>query len=287
MLQCDHNGRRFQRSADNVAFERDLYRVNELTPLDVFYINEFAKQMPKPCPELAQSWLKLFQLPSELAEQHARSGLQPQGVQTEIDKLKNNLEEDMHMRFEREALPVLDALRARDAAPIFDSVLGVTAATFLGFQYLRTPAMMKRVMSLNFDDLPGFNIEASLGVLRCLWATALSASIYKRNDHANVTFLEADGEARFVTSDQPMINLRVAPDGSSREFELYYPLAPDLAMLLSLDADSSTSKRRKLSSEETNRYNARLAGERQSQLYAASVSDLDRLAALGAPDRRS
>jgi hypothetical protein len=90
-----------------------------------------------------------------------------------------------------------------------------------------------------------------------------------------VTFLHSGTGTHFVTSDQPIVNLRVQPDGSSREVELYYPLSPDLAMLLSLDAQRPTVAERQLSAAETIQCNARLGAERETQIYALDVADLD------------
>lgn len=271
-IQCLRDGRVFASGLDGVANERDFYRIKELTPRDLFYVNEFAKQLPPPCPELAAKWLGLFQLPAAYSRMYEQSGKRSPEFERSLDTLVNNLEENVHMKFEAQALPIIAAFRARDATPVFDMRMGATTGMYLGLQYLRTPGMMRRMMTLDFDDLPGFNLEAAWGVLRCIWATAIGAAIYGRNEHARVTFLETDGSARFITGDQPIVN-GVSLYGMSRDIDLYYPLGPSLAMLLTCDADQQTSSRREVSEDEVLSLNARMSAERHTQLYAADVGD--------------
>jgi hypothetical protein len=49
-----------------------------------------------------------------------------------------------HSTFEAQAIPLLVAVKQRDAAPVFDPQLGMSTSMFLRLQYMRTPEMKRR-----------------------------------------------------------------------------------------------------------------------------------------------
>ena len=65
-------------------------------------------------------------------------------------------------------------------------------------------------------------------------ATNLGASLFFDRKKVEITFLENKTDLGFITGDQPIVNLLATRDGSPpEELAFYYPLAPDLAIILS------------------------------------------------------
>lgn len=284
VLHCDHGGRRFRASTENVAHQRDFYRLQDLSDADLFYVGQLGKKLPEPTPTLARRWLSIFQTPFELRRRYEGGRARSLELEATLDELCNNLEEDIHARFEAKAMPLLAKLKQLDATQLFDDIAGIDAAMFLGLQYLRTPGMMKSISGVNTHDLPGFNLVSAWGVLRAIYATAFARALYARQSGSLASFLLAAPERGFITGDQPIINTRTVACGArapSTDVQLYYPLSPRIGLLLSFDASCPTSRQVQLSTSQTETYNRMIAAARDQQLYAVSAEDLDR--ALSSP----
>lgn len=115
---------------------------------------------------------------------------------------------------------------------------------FLWVQYLRTKAMKDRVVtSLNEKQnlkniglkcWPFFNLVTALQIVE---------GMIKDNSYRFI-FVSNIGEIPFITGDQPAINLRgdVKDDnGYAKELELYYPLSPKSAIMISFTAGDKFS----------------------------------------------
>jgi hypothetical protein len=278
VLHCDHAGRRFRASTENVAHQRDFYRLQDLSDADLFYVGQLGERLPEPTPMLARRWISIFQIPFDLRRRYESGQARSQEFEAALDELCNNLEEDIHARFEAKAIPLLATLKQLNAGQIFNDIAGIDAAMFLGFQYFRTPGMMKSISGVNTHDLPGFNLVAAWGVLRAIYATAFAHALYARQSNSLVSFLLAAPERGFITGDQPIINVRaMMPGASLTDVELYYPLNPRIGLLLSFDATRPTSRQVQLSVSSTEAYNRMVATASDQQLYAASAEDLDRV----------
>jgi hypothetical protein len=273
-LHCDHEGKRFPASPDNVAHQRDFYRLHEISSTDLSYIAKIAEGLPQPTPALAQQWISLFQTPFDLRRRYEAGQARDDEVEAALNTLRNDLEEEIHSRFERKAIPLLAALKRLDPSLLFDDVAGIDAAMFLGLQYLRTPRMVSRISGLSTRGLLNFNIAAAGGLLRCIYATAFARAILVRQSAMLVSFLLAAPERNFITGDQPIVNtLALNSEGSSTQVELYYPLSPTIALLLSFNSSCPTTRQVQLSLAQTQAYNQMIAETRERQLYATSVTD--------------
>ena len=273
-LYCDREGAPFPAATGNVAHERDFYRVHDLSDQDIAYVRAIAGRLPAPGPILAQSWIEFFQRPTKLRRLYESGAARSAEVEDKLDVLYNNLEEELHCKFETDAIPLLASLKKRDASALSHEIMGQSAMMFLAFQYQRTPRMVNGIAGLDAADLPGFNIEAANGVLRAIYATVLANWMYVRQDKVLATFLVADATHGFITGDQPVINTRaIAGDNTTAEF--YYPLSPALALLLSFGAGQPTAREIVLSAEETRRYNQLIVSSRDKLVFAASKADLD------------
>ncbi len=273
-LFCDREGARFSPSTGNVAHERDFYRIHDLSDEDVAYVRAIAERLPEPGPMLAKSWIDFFQLPTKFRRLYESGSARSSDIEKKLDTLYNNLEEDLHCKFEGDAVPLLALLKKRDASALSHEIMGQRAMMFLALQYQRTPRMVKGISGVDAKDLPGFNIEATNGLLRAIYATVMANWMYVRQDKVLATFLLADNEHGFITGDQPVINTRaLADDNTTAEF--YYPLSPGLALLLAFDARQPTTREVVLTVAQIRHYNQLIVSARDKLVFAASKADLD------------
>ncbi len=271
---CLHDGRRFCTSTENVAQERDFYRLKEMSDADLAFVRQLVMQQVDPqMREMALGWIAPFQEVFELRRWYEGSGRKVPAFEVELDIAINNLEEDLHGKIETAAIPFLARLRTA-CLDLADDATFVDFAWFLGAQYMRTPRIMKRCVGA-VDEMKGVNADAVWGLLRTIFASNIGFAIYARRHMLRATFLDAEPSKEFITGDQPIVNIR-AQDGVSppEEFELFYPVSPRVAVLLAFDGTVRSINRQQLGTGDTAAYNELIVRHSSKQIYAASEESL-------------
>ncbi len=270
---CSTRGRRFLSSTENIAQERDFYRLKEMSERDLQWVEKLViEQATGPLSDLARGWVPHFNLFHRLKREYEAGGKSNPELEAVLDESINNMEEDLHGSIERKAVPLLARLRDADATVLDDDQDCIHLFWFIGMQYMRTPRMAQDVVEAA-REIPGFNAEAAWGLMRTIFANNLGYSFYARRRNLHLTFLDAPADADFMTGDQPIINVRAGglPEGqppAEGELALYYPLTPMRAMLLAFDAAEATTERRSLTKEEVATYNRMIMDASHEQVYA-------------------
>ena len=134
---------------------------------------------------------------------------------------------------------------------------------FLAVQSLRSPGVARRVTQ-------GFGNDRTLGVLRHIAGTAIGWSLYASRASLRISLLDASPSVKFITGDQCVINTKARPGEppSSDAFELYYPLSPHLAILVTADDGEPGQHRVQLDRPAMERYNRLIADFSDEQIYA-------------------
>jgi hypothetical protein len=274
-LWCQRGDKRFLADTTNVANRRDFYRLREMSDNDLTIVEQLVIQRTQPrLQELARGWKPHFTLLHEIKRRHEASGQRDEALERELDTAINNLEEDLHASIEGQATSILDALRRADTSVLAGREVFADFVTFIAAQYMRTLRIQRAVIGV-LEELVrtrGFNAEASWGFMRTIYVTNMSAAFVARRQTLALTFLDSSAEAEFIAGDQPIINLRgTGADGAPpTEVELYYPLAPRLAILLDFDSAHARTERRLLTPREVGVYNRRLAAEAEEQIFSSS-----------------
>ena len=147
--------------------------------------------------------------------------------------------------------------------------------TLLTTQCYRTKAMREKVA----DELrkkilasKPWNISQNINFEKVVWlflemAFSPWVAEFLENSQANLTILENSTDTPFITSDQPVINLKEGASISQKdnEFILYYPLSPSIAIIVN---DSSLGPKLFLTSAQVKDYNTRMAQASYEQIYA-------------------
>ena len=207
-LWCRQAGRVFPASVQNVAHERDFYRLREMTEWDLEIVRRLLiEPLPSAAREIAEGWIPYFTEFFRLKRLHEASGRPRPDVAALLEATIHNLEEDLHAHLEREAKPFLAALRAADQSLVLEDKLSTSNVWFIAAQYFRTPRMMKRVVTV-LQRIPRFNAEASLGLIRTISTTNVGAALWMRRAGLRMTFLHASEGRALITGDQPIVNTR-------------------------------------------------------------------------------
>lgn len=153
-----------------------------------------------------------------------------------IDTFMNNYIEDIHSDIENDAINHLEDLRNCDLSFKEDEVSKIKFEIFLFAQYLRTNRMRSNLLAVFSNPV----FKDRIGLLKESWPVYhLLAAIVWGTGYSlmakNYQILKTSGNREFITGDQPVINT-LATHGSIDNpvdgFELFYPISPKLALLL-------------------------------------------------------
>jgi len=146
---------------------------------------------------------------------------------------------------------------------------------FVAAQYMRTPRLQKRNAEALKPLVPHFNADAAWGLLRTIFANNIGAFMYVQRNKYHFTYLDSK-DSKFITGDQPMLNNKSPPASSvpPSQLEFYYPLSPELALLMSFDNNERFVSRQELTPGQVDRYNQNIAAASSDQVYAQSESTL-------------
>jgi len=265
----------FPASTQNVAHERDFYRLREMSEFDLSVVRNLAiEPLASDLRKIAEGWVSLFTLFFKLKRQYQETG-SPE-FKAALDECINDLEEDMLAELERQAIPFLELLRNEAPTLLTDAEESIFHTWFLAAQYFRTPTMLDAMSSV-LRKIPGFNAEASFGLMRTIFSCNVGRTLWLRRNTLRTTFLRANS-IPLITGDQPMVNMRainLGPGVLSQELELYYPVSPALGVLFDFESPSRSSTVKLLTTEEVRAYNRVIAKKSTRQIYGIDRTSIE------------
>ncbi len=195
-------------------------------------------------------------------------------VERKLRISEKTLGERYHERIEQKGGAILRSLRQQDTSFYEDNKQCGDFLYYLCNQYFRTAKMRNTIMTAG-RQFSGHDPKRT-GYVEChLYATNVSAALFVERRAYKISFLLNATAKPFITGDQPVINLldpRVTND-----LELFYPLAPDLAMILSKDHQKFITQSRKVTEIEVEFYNHSIYEWSEDQLYSNDKTYLEAL----------
>ena len=231
----------FHTNPINVAVGRDFYKLTKLTVNDVLFIYQLAIEPIKhpALRKLNADWISIFEDIFNFAEGlRSSQGLSPE-LLSKIDEIMHNLDELHNTALENLAAKYLDSLIQGDSSFYKDDDSATEFAYFMASQYFRTKNIRNSVITNMGSIIPkGVSIDRTWPILRYIFSTCVGFSLYANRDHYILVVLNSDANNYFITSDQPVQNTHAAGllgKGIVNEVELYYPVSPNRAVLISAD----------------------------------------------------
>jgi hypothetical protein len=282
-VACLRHGNVFASNTTRLAVRRQFYRLKEISTADIEFVRELAMKTSDPFVRQAnEGWIQTFTILIELKRVCVALGKAHEELSSLSEEIMSNSEEQLHTSIENSAMPYIEALRNRDLG-FFSSLPDLASFLhYLSVQYMRTEKTRSSHLAA-LSDSPGFNAENAWGLLCHILATNISGSLFERREHLGVTILDAPKNSEFVTSDQPVVNLRAykKPAGEeTKELDLYYPISPSVALLISLIDDVGFRRQQQLSDGEVDEYNRKLAFFSAEQVFGTQEIVLERLKTL-------
>jgi hypothetical protein len=276
LIDCLEGGRVRSCSLRKVASASEFYRLERLSTADLELLKRIVESMAPQVHQLNLGWIETFSVPLELAnilEHHLRRTSEDIEF---VDTFLANFEEDLHGHIENASVKHLDSLRNTDASFLASDTDAADFLHFLALQHFRTQEMEQSVVAA-FAATDRDQLRRIWRVLRHILATNVARTIYLGRRHWSLVFLENKTTTTFLTGDQPTLNTRGAealPGQQVEELELYYPVLPRLAVLVT-PAAGLTGATRKVSTEDAHRYNHLIVDAAHRQVFADTREHLE------------
>jgi len=264
-----------------VASQTYFYETQRLTDADKKFLEDFISKATDECLRaLNRDYVRLTQLSFALRAQLKNANLPPEAraaLEEQLRWAERNLGERYHAGIENKCQDILDALRSESDVFYHDDVRSVDFLYFLSLQYFRTARMREGLSNLP-SYVPGHDPRRTAAVLNHIHATNVAAGLYRERKAYRIVFLRNGTAIPFIAGDQPVINM--LDPHATNDLELYYPLAPRLAMVLTNDAVKFSDRTRNVISFEVEHYNYAVYGRSEDQIYSNDESYLRSLVSI-------
>lgn len=245
----------------NIGQERDFYATNTISHDEVDYIIQSSKRRHNgDLTSINKDFVDLYKSVSDLRSQPNRSA--------EASNLLIEFEEGIMGVIESQGLAYLPLLQRGDASFFEADEHRAAFAHYLMIQFVRTKRMRDTVVDALRVPLArhGLNIENIWPVEKYVDASHLALSIYANKEY-KISFMRNPTPTELITSDQPVFNIHAvgAATHIPDEVELYYPVTPVLAVML-----SKRSHDKNLTENEVEQLNSWVREFSHEQIYSAS-----------------
>jgi hypothetical protein len=253
-----------------VGGEDHFYRLKELTVPDIDCMNLFIDGLQEIGREGHKRFLQMYVLPTRLKRHlDERGDTNPEAMKL-VDIVRSNLIEDYHASIERNFWPYLELIKGRDFRFLEDVTKAIEFFHGFAVQYMRTKTMKERALqkpNVLFDD-----VERVWDVLSQIMAVEMGSSFFMDRRNFQILVLDNETQVPFITSDQPIINIRSDAKSFSppEKMELYYPLRPTQAMLYLENTTPSAGISQSVSIDEAHRYNTMMLEHRAFRVFSNS-----------------
>ena len=267
----------FRTTPRNVASSRFFYEFYELTPADLDYLEGIIiKSNDKRLQETNRKWVEIFQttfiIRKVLGGQTIASEYHDQ-LKTMLREIEKTMGEMFHGDIEKHAIPIINSLRNRDVSFYSDEQASINFVNYLSHQYFRT-ANLRNKMNAIHNPL-AHDVKRTWPIEAFIYATNLAASFARQRIMYRIVLLRNNSDVSFITGDQPVINL-CGPD--DEEVDLYYPLKPDLAMIVTAKRSTYKKDEIDIGRLEVQHYNYKIFVKSDTQIFGNDPSHLKAVA---------
>jgi len=233
IIFCLRDGRIFPSNVSGVGVERDFYKLPALTSADIQGVRWLIGKANPSAKRAQENFLTAFGFPGWLLSNPPPHLAGDAEYEAQLRHQVINAEEDWHAALEDRMVPVIAALRRRDASVYADDKRCIPFLHFLCLQSLRTKGVRDRVAART-SEVNGFSIARCWNILRHIFAVNVGVGLYLERKKRPLWMLENDTDTPFITGDQPVVNLFPSPypDKPPELLALYYPLSPSTALII-------------------------------------------------------
>lgn len=285
---CLRDNHVFPVSLMNVAHENYFYGVKELSELERSIIFELTIKKTKGMQrKISEKWLNLYCASFDYVDQMTALGCSVLGhtdrIEIEEDQtFKNwNVEyiEKLHGVIESTGIPYISSLRQNDLSFWNGEADRDKFGFFISNQYFRTKKIRDGIITA--FELSKIATSFSMDIhpenmwLPLSFIFASNVGVYIAQSFSAVLFQSDD--ACFIVGDQPVINTRSTFNilTNPNDLELFYPITPYSALLLTTDQKYESGQTLKVTANEVAKYNVLEQMAAREMLFAKERTHFD------------
>ena len=277
-IVCKKEGKIIEVNVDKIAVEKYFYKLEFLTTDDFLFIEKiFCNEKNPVILESNKEYLELFSWVNMLIS--LRSKINDISIQKKLDALVIEFNENIHNIIENSSEKYLQCLYKKDIS-FYDTPNGIVDFnTFICEQYFRTSYMKRRMMGMQIS-FKNVNFENCWNIASHILASNLAGTLSMEREHFSCVLLENNTVIPFYTSDQPVINIAANRNFNRQltvnEFEFYYPITPNLALLMCLKKNLLGSQNKSMILDETRvkNYNAMVISQGGKLIFSNTMKGL-------------
>ncbi len=275
---CLREGRIFQTNTLNIAQDRDFYKIPKLTDDDIAWARRLVTSKSNPLAKtLHEDFLAKILAPMNFLERMKSYLTKDKELDGEIDLYRTNVLEDFHANIEAHFIPLLNRIRTHDINFYESENDCITFLHFICVQIMRTKAVRERSLELNRKNASAVDISRIWNLLTYMLAVNVAGGLYLERKRRKLVLIKNNTEVNFVTSDQPATNLFGSGTKPPETLSIYYPISPNLALILSEEEKEPLYSTETLTSEQVATLNDRIVAVSHSQIFGHSEASLREL----------
>jgi hypothetical protein len=231
-IHCLRGGVIFATNTTNVAVERDFYKLHRRTTADISLIQTL---IIAPAHHLAkrhhEHLLMQFTLPALFVEQNREQLGNIEQIDNLLDECQTNALEDYHAGIENSFLPILDDILKGDLSFYSDDDRCIGFLHFICTQHMRTKGVKERSVE-RVKQRDGQDLSRIWNIAVHMFAFNIGMSLFVERKKRKLALVQNRTDVPFITGDQPIVNLHGDGVRPPDELCFYYPVSPNLALIL-------------------------------------------------------
>lgn len=274
-IWCLQNGHTFATGTPVIAVEKDFYKLHKLTNEDVELIKAlFDKGHPLSKRNHA-NLLNMVMAPFQITEQ-VKNPQRRAIIEQLLDNYASDVLENYHASIEASFIPSLESALNGDISFYIDDERCIPFLNYLCTQFMRTKGIKERAIKLCDADKSA-NLGRVWNVLIHMFATNIGASLYRERKQRRLILVRNHTDVPFITGDQPAINLKGTRPRLPENLSIYYPVSPQLALILADVDERPLFPAEGLAAAQASMLNTRLFEASYKQVFAQTEGSLKAL----------
>ncbi|MHB8987700.1 MAG: DUF4238 domain-containing protein [Desulfobulbia bacterium] len=263
-----------------IGQQRDFYKLKELDKNDIEFIRTIAintapDHLIKGHEKLLNNFTVIFKLKDRLS--HVPTHLHDDMVRL-YETTIHNLDEDLHSEIEGSAIKYIQLLLDEDTS-FFRTDRGfLDFIYYICVQYMRTKKMRESIILSFKEKTPNVPMEKCWNILSHMFATNMGWNIYKDRNNYKMVLIKNTSSKEFITGDQPVVNIftsNILKDAQPDRLAFYYPISPNLAILIIENKYFRGENHLNYSEEEVDNHNQVIFNKSHEQIYSKRATSLE------------
>lgn len=265
---------------NRIAKERYFYRLGEITKYDLKRIEQgYVQAMQGEAKEYAEQIIVMFNALIEFRDSIRSVRINSQQLKDTLGVLLTNFEENYHDGLERSSSIYLKNLANKQKSFYKNPEDNDQFNLFLTTQYVRTKKIQETlVKQAEKDASDRGHLKRTISVYRFITAHTFAMGLNHYIDKCSCKLLINNTEIPFITGDQPVINTRAETKdqttGYAKQIELYYPITPEIAVLIDPYYGTNLHRDVQVSKEEAKHYNDLIFDASHEAIFAKEQEHL-------------